>query len=68
MLGIPQATAAFGSSVFGRGQGVIWLDTLNCTGKESSILDCERGVFGSVRGCSHNSDSAVMCGVTPRKL
>ncbi|XP_078356152.1 uncharacterized protein LOC144640962 [Oculina patagonica] len=65
MMGLPPATAALGSAVFGRGEGVIWLDTLNCTGNENSILECEHGEFGNVRLCSHYSDSGVMCGKVP---
>ena len=68
MMGLPLATAALGSAVFGRGKGVIWLDTLNCNGNESSILECEHGVFGNTKGCSHYSDSGVVCGIVPGKL
>lgn len=68
MMGLPPATAALGSAVFGRGKGVIWLDTLNCTGNESSILECEHGVFGNIKGCTEYSDSGVMCGTDPGKL
>ena len=67
MLGFPAATTALGSAVFGRGKGVIWLETLNCTGNENSILECEHGAFGSKTRCSHSSDSSVMCGVDPCK-
>jgi len=68
MMGLPPATAALGSAVFGRGKGVIWLDTLNCTGNESSILECEHGVFGNTKGCTEYSVSGVMCGIAPGKL
>lgn len=67
MMRLPPATAALGSAVFGRGHGVIWLDTLNCTGNESSILECEHGEFGNIRRCSHYSDNGVMCGIVPCK-
>ena len=68
MLGLPPATAAFGSAVFGRGHGMVWLEKLNCTGNESSIFECDHGVFGSETRCKHSADSAVMCGVDPGKL
>ena len=68
MMGFPPATAALGSAVFGQGKGVLWLDTLNCVGNESSILECEHGVFGNIKACSHYSDSGVMCGIFPGKL
>lgn len=68
MMGLPPATAALGSAVFGQGKGVIWLDTLNCVGNESSILECEHGVFGKIEACNHYSDSGVMCGIVPGKL
>ena len=68
MLGFHSATAALGSAVFGRGHGFVWLHTLNCTGNESSILECKHGVFGSATACRHYSVSGVMCGVEPCKL
>lgn len=68
MMGLSPATAALGSAVFGRGQGVIWLDTLNCTGNENSILECEHGEFGNIRLCNHYRDSGVICGIAPCKL
>lgn len=68
MMGLPPATAALGSAVFGRGKGVIWLDTLNCFGNESSVLECQHGVFRNVKGCNHYSDSDAMCGIAPGKL
>ena len=68
MMGLPPATAALGSAVFGRGEGAIWLDTLNCFGNESSILECEHSAFGNIKGCNHYSDSGAMCGLAPGKL
>lgn len=53
MMGLPSAIAALGSAVFGRGKGVIWLDTLNCFGNESSVLECQHDVFGNVKGCNN---------------
>ena len=67
MMGFPAATAALGSAVFGRGKGVIWLETLNCTGNENSILECQHGAFGSKPKCRHSSDSSVICGLDPCK-
>lgn len=68
MMGLPPATAALGSAVFGRGKGVIWLDTLNCFGNESSVLECQHGVFRNIKGCNRYSDSDAMCGIAPGKL
>ena len=38
-LGYTSGTA-YGGAVYGQGSGQIWLDNLNCTGSEDSILNC----------------------------
>ena len=45
---------------YGPGVGLIYLDDLECSGTESSLLDCEhRGL--SVSNCYHHQDAAVIC-------
>ena len=44
------------------GTGSILFSGLNCTGLESSLLNCSRGndVLGSTN-CDHSQDAAVFC-------
>lgn len=44
---------------FGPGIGPIHLNSVNCTGNESSIFSCP---FSSQHGCNHGMDAGVMCG------
>lgn len=43
---------------FGPGRGPIHLGGLQCAGTESVLTECRNG---SVDGCSHNNDAAVVC-------
>uniref|UniRef100_A0A3Q4HXQ3 Soluble scavenger receptor cysteine-rich domain-containing protein SSC5D n=1 Tax=Neolamprologus brichardi TaxID=32507 RepID=A0A3Q4HXQ3_NEOBR len=45
---------------FGQGKDEIWLDDVQCTGHESSILQCQHKPFG-VNNCGHNEDAGVVC-------
>ncbi len=41
--------------------GRIWLDSLSCTGNESSLLECETdGMIGSTQ-CTHSQDVGIRC-------
>ena len=62
MLGLPQAHAAPGDSGFGPGTGTIWLDEVECTGNEKSILDCRHQGLGASSQCRHHEDAGVICG------
>lgn len=62
MLGLPQAHAAPGNSAFGPGTGTIWLDEVECTGNEKSILDCYHQGLGVSSQCRHYEDAGVICG------
>ena len=42
------------------GSGPIWLDTVDCTGTESKLSDCQHEGFG-VHDCSHDEDITVFC-------
>ncbi|XP_065913214.1 neurotrypsin-like [Dysidea avara] len=48
------------SASFGRGKGPIWLDTLQCEGYETQLMDCYHGGFGN-NDCSHYEDVGVIC-------
>ena len=43
---------------FGRGFGPISLDEVQCTGSESSLLNCSQD---RSHDCSHNEDAGVIC-------
>ena len=62
MLGLPPAAAALSRAEFGQGRGVMWLSEVTCTGKETSIGDCEHLGWGVASYCSPSSVAGVICG------
>ncbi|XP_066566452.1 deleted in malignant brain tumors 1 protein-like [Amia ocellicauda] len=59
-LGCGPARWATDQAHFGPGQGFILLDNVQCSGNESSLLDCQPGVVG-VHNCHHGEDAGVIC-------
>ena len=59
-LGCGDALNATRSAHFGAGSGPIWLDDLNCTGKESHVWRCPSRGWGQ-HDCRHKEDSEVIC-------
>ena len=59
-LGCGEALNATGSAHFGAGSGPIWLDDLNCTGKESHVWRCPSRDWGK-HYCDHSQDAGVIC-------
>ena len=45
---------------FGRGEGSIVLDNINCSGAETSLEDCAHKVWGT-HNCGHEEDAGMRC-------
>uniref|UniRef100_A0A3Q3CPF4 SRCR domain-containing protein n=1 Tax=Haplochromis burtoni TaxID=8153 RepID=A0A3Q3CPF4_HAPBU len=48
------------SALFGAGSGQIWLDNMDCSGNESSLIECKYNQFGT-NNCGHQQDAGVIC-------
>ena len=54
-------------SYFARGNGIIWLNDVRCTGRESRLTDCQHSIFAdftsrySIVSCNHNMEVGTMC-------
>uniref|UniRef100_A0A8C6XW96 SRCR domain-containing protein n=1 Tax=Naja naja TaxID=35670 RepID=A0A8C6XW96_NAJNA len=48
---------------FGRGQGPIFLDNVDCKGREAALSECSSHGWG-IHNCYHYEDVAVMCNGT----
>ncbi|KAK5609545.1 hypothetical protein CRENBAI_005488 [Crenichthys baileyi] len=45
---------------FGEGRDEIWLDDVQCTGRETSIIKCQHKPLGN-NNCGHSEDAGVVC-------
>jgi len=62
-LGYSKAIRAPKHALFGKGNGHIWLDNVNCLGNESSIENCQHRGWNNYNyaGCYHFEDASVIC-------
>ena len=60
-LGFGSSGTAIGSAGFGPGSGSIWLDTVTCTGSESTLISCGHLGLGVTVSCDHAEDVGVTC-------
>ena len=63
MLGFSGALRAVTNAFYGRGNGTVWLDNVECTGTETSLLNCSHSRFGSAASncLDHHNDAGVVC-------
>ena len=60
-LGFGSSGTAIGSGHFGQGSGSIWLDSVTCTGNESTLANCGHLGVGITRSCYHYEIAGVRC-------
>jgi len=60
-LGFGSSGTAIGSASFGQGSGPILLDSVTCSGSESTLASCGHLGVGITRSCSHSEDAGVRC-------
>ncbi|KAJ6653008.1 hypothetical protein lerEdw1_010213 [Lerista edwardsae] len=59
-LGCGEALAAPGSAFFGEGSSAIWLDDVQCQGKEAMLAECLASPWGT-HNCRHTEDAGAVC-------
>jgi len=60
-LGFGSLGTAIGSASFGQGSGPILLDSVICSGSESTLASCGHLGVSVTRSCSHSEDAGVRC-------
>jgi len=62
-LGFSETVRAVTNAYYGRGTGRVWLDHVECTGTETSLMSCRHNSLGSVDSdCQdHSNDAGVVC-------
>ncbi|CAM4563915.1 unnamed protein product [Leuciscus chuanchicus] len=63
-LGCGAALRADGNSVFGAGEGVVWLNIVECRGNEIHLWDCPLSLKNHT-DCSHKEHAGLTCAVLP---
>ncbi|XP_073694072.1 scavenger receptor cysteine-rich type 1 protein M130-like [Garra rufa] len=60
-LGCGEALSTQKSAHFGERSGEIWMSSLQCTGSESTLIDCRGGILGGAIYANHTEDAGVVC-------
>ena len=60
-LGFGSSGTAIRSAGFGQGSGSIWLDSVTCTGSESTLASCGHLGVNITQSCSHSNDAGARC-------
>ena len=60
-LGFGSYGSSYGGAYFGAGSGPIWLDSVTCTGNESTLASCGHLGVNITRNCRHSEDAGVRC-------
>uniref|UniRef100_A0A3P9GXQ0 Soluble scavenger receptor cysteine-rich domain-containing protein SSC5D n=1 Tax=Oryzias latipes TaxID=8090 RepID=A0A3P9GXQ0_ORYLA len=55
------------TAFFGEGKNEIWLDDVQCTGSEPSIMKCPHKPIG-INNCGHGEDAGVVCAENVRVM
>ncbi|XDV24818.1 hypothetical protein PO909_028866, partial [Leuciscus waleckii] len=63
-LGCGAALRADGNSVFGAGEGVVWLNRVECRGNEIHLWDCPLSLKNHT-DCSHKEHAGLTCAILP---
>ena len=63
-LGYSGVISVHVGGTYGRGEGPIHFDELNCNGHEERLIDCSHDGVG-VHDCYHSEDAGVVCENTP---
>ncbi|XP_016112813.1 scavenger receptor cysteine-rich type 1 protein M130-like [Sinocyclocheilus grahami] len=61
-LGCGAALRADGNSVFGAGEGVVWMNKVECKGNEIHLWDCPLSLKNHT-DCSHKEHAGLICAV-----
>ncbi len=59
-LGFSSASSFPYYATYGQGSGPVWMDDVDCQGKESSLFSCTHRGWG-VTNCGHGEDASVVC-------
>ena len=60
-LGVERATDAKHGSFYGKGNGNIWLNDVDCIGTELTIKRCSQRNYEYYYPCGYNQDAGVQC-------
>ena len=62
-LGFGSSGTAIGSAGFVQATGLIWLNSVTCTGSELTLASCGHLGVGVTSSCFHNEDAGVRCSI-----